>query len=143
CARDSDYRNADAGAACGMAQLNSANTLMTRRRFGVTAAYALGTIAFGDACLVTTGTGAADRTQLTARPRPGAAASLQSGRLGLSRSDRDGLVQIPSTIAPGPMPLLVFLHGATQSGAGMLRRIGAAAEQAGVAVVAPDSRDTT
>ena len=38
---------------------------------------------------------------------------------------------------------LIFLHGATQSGAGMLRRIGPAADRAGVAVVAPDSRGTT
>jgi phospholipase/carboxylesterase len=41
------------------------------------------------------------------------------------------------------MPLLVFLHGATQSGAAMLRRVGAAAEQLGVAVLAPDSREIT
>src|SRR5205085_5654887 len=43
----------------------------------------------------------------------------------------------------GKVPLLVFLHGATQSGEGMMRRIGPAADQAGVAVVAPDSRGTT
>src|SRR5262249_7935118 len=43
----------------------------------------------------------------------------------------------------GPVPLLLFLHGATQSGAGMLRRIGSTADQAGIAVLAPDSRGTT
>ena len=37
----------------------------------------------------------------------------------------------------------MFLHGATQGGGGMLRRIGPAADQAGVVVVAPDSRATT
>jgi phospholipase/carboxylesterase len=37
----------------------------------------------------------------------------------------------------------VFLHGATQDGAAMLRRIGPAAEAAGVAVLAPDSRNGT
>ena len=41
------------------------------------------------------------------------------------------------------MPLLVFLHGATQNGAGMLRRIGSIADQLGIAVVAPDSRRGT
>lgn len=41
------------------------------------------------------------------------------------------------------MPLLLFLHGATQNGAGMLRRIGPAADAAGVLVVAPDSRGTS
>jgi len=43
----------------------------------------------------------------------------------------------------GAGPLLLFLHGATQNGAGMLRRVGAAAEQLGVAVLAPDSRSGT
>ena len=50
---------------------------------------------------------------------------------------------MPSTPADGKVPLLVFLHGATQNGAGMLRRIGPAADKAGVAVLAPDSRGTT
>src|SRR4030095_12220916 len=61
---------------------------------------------------------------------------------GLGDGGRDGVVQVPSTMPDGPVPLLLFLHGATQSGAGMLRRIGAAADQAGVAVLAPDSRGT-
>jgi predicted esterase len=43
----------------------------------------------------------------------------------------------------GKVPLLVFLHGATQSGEGLLRRIGPAADRWGVAVLAPDSRSTT
>jgi predicted esterase len=43
----------------------------------------------------------------------------------------------------GKVPLLVFLHGATQSGEGLLRRIGPAADRGGVAVLAPDSRGTT
>ena len=41
------------------------------------------------------------------------------------------------------MPLLLLLHGAGQSGATMLRRMGAAADEAGVAVLAPDSRGAT
>jgi len=65
-----------------------------------------------------------------------------SGPLGLG-SGRDGVVQMPSVPADGRIPLLVFLHGATQSGAGMLRRVGQAADEAGVVVLAPDSRDTT
>jgi predicted esterase len=50
---------------------------------------------------------------------------------------------MPTAPVAGKVPLLVFLHGATQSGAGLLRRIGPAADQAGVAVLAPDSRGTT
>ncbi|HMF96435.1 MAG TPA: hypothetical protein VKE96_19175 [Vicinamibacterales bacterium] len=115
---------------------------MTRRRFGATLGSALGALAFGDACLVQTRTGVED-TQLTARPKAGVAASLQSGPLGLGTGDRDGVVQVPSKMPDGPVPLLLFLHGATQGGAGMLRRIGPAADQAGIAVLAPDSRGTT
>ena len=72
--------------------------------------------------------------------------SLKSGALGLGHGDRDGVIQMPSAPAgdkDGRMPLLLYLHGATQSGAGVLRRIAPAADQAGVVVVAPDSRGTT
>jgi predicted esterase len=50
---------------------------------------------------------------------------------------------VPSTNRDGPLPLLVFLHGATQNGAGILRRIGPAADALGIAVLAPDSRGRT
>src|SRR5207247_1244714 len=53
------------------------------------------------------------------------------------------ILQMPATPASTPLPLLVLLHGAGGSGAGVLRRVGAAADQAGVAVLAPDSRDST
>jgi phospholipase/carboxylesterase len=43
----------------------------------------------------------------------------------------------------GKVPLLVYLHGASGNGAGQLRRIGPSADQAGVAVLAPDSRNGT
>jgi len=92
--------------------------------------------------MVMTGTAAGDG-RLSARPAKGVTTSLTSGPLGLGAGERDGVVQMPSAPAAGPMPLLVFLHGATQSGAGMLRRIGPAADKAGVAVLAPDSRGTT
>ena len=116
---------------------------LTRRRFTATAACALGAIAFGDACLVSTEPENPEAARLRARPRAGAAASIANGRLGLTDGERDALLQLPSASPRGPVPLLVFLHGATQSGAGMLRRIGAAADAAGVAVLAPDSRGTT
>ena len=100
-------------------------------------------VTFGDACAVFTNATEANDPRLTARPRRDAQTSLKNGPLGLSTGDRDALIQIPSAPPDGPMPLLVFLHGATQNGAGMLRRIGPAADQAGVAVLAPDSRGTT
>jgi predicted esterase len=39
--------------------------------------------------------------------------------------------------------LLVLLHGAGGSGEGVLRRLGSAADEAGLAVLAPDSRDAS
>src|SRR5438128_1777291 len=109
---------------------------MTRRQFGGAIGSAFGALAFGDACVVAT-RDAADQARLTARPRSSVTASLTTGPLGFDDGDRDGVVQVPSAGASGPVPLLLFLHGATQSGAGMLRRIGAAADAAGVAVLAP------
>src|SRR5262249_53007832 len=101
----------------------------------------LASLALGNACSASTKSGSNDG-RLTVRPRAGASTSLSSGALGLA-PDRDGVIQMPTAAPQGKVPLLVFLHGATQSGAGMLRRIGPAADQAGVAVFAPDSRATT
>ena len=119
------------------------DTRVTRRRFGITSTCALASVAFGEACLVATNSPANGDGRLTARPAKDVVTSLKSGALGLGGADRDGVIQMPSAPADGKMPLLVFLHGATQSGASMLRRIGPAADQAGVAVLAPDSRHTT
>lgn len=115
---------------------------LTRRRFGLSAASALASVVFGEACLVSTQTTVGDDGRLTARPRDGVATSLESGPLGLGQGGRDGVIQRPSAPS-GTVPLLVFLHGASQNGAGMLRRIGPAADQAGIAVLAPDSRGAT
>jgi phospholipase/carboxylesterase len=116
--------------------------LITRRRFAVTSGGALGSLVVG-ACRAWESAAAAPDGRIAARPRPGATTTLESGPLGLGRGDRDGVIQMPSATRDGPLPLLVFLHGATQNGAGMLRRIGAAADQQGVAVLAPDSRRRT
>jgi predicted esterase len=81
--------------------------------------------------------------RLAARPRPGVK-TRASGSASLHLDgERDAILQMPPAIPAGPMPLLVFLHGATQDGAGMLRRIGPAAGELGVAVLAPDSRGST
>jgi phospholipase/carboxylesterase len=116
--------------------------MLTRRRFAFAAARAAAAAAaFGPACVVSSREWPPAGGRLTVRARPTATTTLDSGALGLE-SGRDGVVQMPSA-REGRLPLLLFLHGATQSGAGMLRRIGPAAARAGVVVVAPDSRETT
>lgn len=114
----------------------------TRRHFGLTAGYACASLAFGDACLTATKSAAND-ARLSARPAGDASTTLTSGAIGLGANGRDGVIQMPTTVRSGKLPLLLFLHGATQDGARMLRRVGPAADDAGVVLVCPDSRGTT
>jgi phospholipase/carboxylesterase len=53
------------------------------------------------------------------------------------------VLQIPANAGSDPLPLLVLLHGAGGSGANQLARFGAAPSDAGVVVLAPDSRDVS
>ena len=50
---------------------------------------------------------------------------------------------MPSKPAAGPLPLMVFLHGAGSGAQRLLQRFGKAGDDAGVAVLAPDSRGPT
>ena len=115
---------------------------INRRQFVAAGGSAFLSFTFAGACSAS-GAAAAGDGRLAARPRKGVAPSLESGLLGLAKGERDGVVQVPSASRDGGVPLLVFLHGATQNGAGMLRRIGPAAEALGIAVLAPDSRQRT
>ena len=121
---------------------------MTRRRFGRQTGGALAALVCGAAgCEPSAEAQATPEAvregRLIPRPRRDVMASLRSGPLGLGGSNRDGVVQMPSSLAPGPLPLLLLLHGATGTGARMLSRVAAAADQAGIVVVAPDSRGGT
>ena len=62
--------------------------------------------------------------------------------LGLDR-DRDAILQLPKSTTNSPLPLLVFLHGATQSADDMFWYLDSAPDEAGVAILAPNARDTT
>jgi predicted esterase len=62
--------------------------------------------------------------------------------LGLDR-ERDAILQVPKAAGGSPLPMLVMLHGATQSAEDMFWYLGSAHEEAGVVVLAPNSRDTT
>jgi phospholipase/carboxylesterase len=64
-------------------------------------------------------------------------------RLGISDTIRDGTVYVPKSYKAGvPMPLLMMLHGYAGSGEGM-RYTFPLAEEFGVIVIAPESRDLT
>jgi predicted esterase len=115
--------------------------------------------AFSLACLIacdaTMESTADSKGRLTARPFDARGGALAQGRpdgvrssargeqrLGLD-SRRDGVLFVPSTADPDRVPLLLLLHGAGGSGEGVLRWIREAAEESAVAVLAPDSRDST
>jgi phospholipase/carboxylesterase len=112
----------------------------TRRNFCSITGGIIASLAFGGACNIT---GGANDGRLTARPR-NTAKSSATGRimLGLDR-DRDAILQLPEIASQSPLPLLVMLHGATQSADDMFWYLGSTYEEAGVAVLAPNSRDTT
>jgi predicted esterase len=113
---------------------------MNRRQFNALAGGALA--AFGLGCRSNAEPLPSDG-RLKARPHKGVR-TTGAGRqaLGIGRG-RDALLQLPARPVEGPLPLLVFFHGATQAGAGMLRLIGPIADELGVAVLAPDSREST
>lgn len=113
---------------------------VTRRQFGMMAGGTLATFAFAGGCRDTAAAPGNDG-RLPARPRKGVTTTAKSDRLGLE-SERDAILHLPPDAA-APLPLLVYLHGATQRAEGMLRRLGAATDAAGVVLLAPDSRATT
>ncbi len=126
---------------------------MTRRHFGALAGSAVASVAFGGACrwseslvgrrFSDAGAGEGNDGRLAARPRANVTTSAERrSALGLDRG-RDAILQLPANAASTPLPLLVLLHGASGSGEGVLRRLGSVADEAGVAVLAPDSRDVT
>lgn len=117
--------------------------MITRRHFGALAGGALASIALGGACHSQGETQQPDDGRLTARPRSNIATSANGeNSLGLAL-ERDAILRMPARSTGSPIPLLVLLHGAGGSGQGVLKRLGSAPEEQGVAVLAPDSRDST
>jgi phospholipase/carboxylesterase len=116
---------------------------ISRREFGAIAGGTVASFAFGNACRRIGGSSIANDGRLTARPKDGVKTS-GTGQimLGLD-SERDAILQLPKTGGSSPLPLLVMLHGATQSAEDMFWYLGSAHQEAGVAVLAPNSRETT
>lgn len=73
-------------------------------------------------------------------PAKRAGRTAQPERLGLA-IERDGLFYAPAVSANAP--LLLWLHGATQSGSHAMPRLLEHADRTGTIVVAPDSREVT
>jgi phospholipase/carboxylesterase len=116
---------------------------ISRRAFAAAAGSTFGALAFGEACSAWTSAADGDPARLTARPRTGVTTSIKNGLLGLGNPGRDGIIQLPAKMPAGNVPLLVYLHGATQSSAAMIRRVGPLADELGIALLCPDSRSTT
>lgn len=114
---------------------------MTRRQFGALAAGALGTFAAGNAC-VTTEVRQRD-ARLSSTPRADVTTSGSGSRaLGLG-GERDAILHLPPKYPGTPLPFLVLLHGAGGSGEGILKRLVSFSDEAGIAVLSPDSRGST
>ncbi|HTD60384.1 MAG TPA: hypothetical protein VK679_06995 [Gemmatimonadaceae bacterium] len=116
---------------------------MSRRRFIVDGSLALGAVSFWP--YHSTGDGGTGDGRLTARPVSHPADPLPPGTHVLWTVDgRETVVVVPSTIQPDqPAPLMLALHGATQSSEFTLRAMQSAAEAAGVILIAPSSTDRT
>ena len=116
------------------------NAHITRRRFGASIAGACASLALGGACRRASEPRQPDDGRLTARPHAIATTPATGERaLGLDRT-RDAILHLPVTPARDPLPLLVLFHGAGESAEDVLGRVGSAPDEAGVAVLAPDSR---
>src|ERR1044072_9805149 len=115
----------------------------SRREFCAISASTIASLALGSARQRTGGSVIVSDGRLTARPRNGVKTSATGEiKLGLD-SERDAVLQIPKNAGQRPLPLFIMLHGATQSSDEMFWYLGSTYEEAGIAVLAPNSRDTT
>lgn len=121
---------------------NSPIATVTRRRFGRITGNAIAGVALGTGCRGLASTYPSDG-RLAARPHSGVTTSAAEERPLRLDTERDAILRVPRKASNAPLPLLVLLHGATGSGERMLRRLGTAPDETGVAVLAPDSREAT
>lgn len=96
-------------------------------------------LALGNACRRFGGAVMPSDGRLNARPRAG----VKTSATGQIKLEHDAVLQIPNNAGDKPLPLLIMLHGATQRADDMFWYLGSAHEEAGVAVLAPNSIETT
>lgn len=119
---------------------------LSRRGFCSIAAGASASLALGSAC-TRSGSLVGNDGRLNARPYPGVT-TTPADRIVVTvdsgHRKQDAILQLPKTENRNDLlPLLVMFHGATQSAEDMFWYLGTAPEEATVAVLAPNSRDTT
>lgn len=117
-----------------------------RREFCAIAATASVSLALGSAC-TPSGSLVSNDGRLTARPYPGVTTTPADRiivKVESADERRDAILQLPKTENRTTLlPLFVMLHGATQSAEDMFWYLGEAPQETGVAVLAPNSLDTT
>jgi phospholipase/carboxylesterase len=116
--------------------------VITRRKFNLLTGSALISAALGS-CRSQTESRIANDGRLTSRPRSNVETSLSGEQtLGLDHA-RDAILKLPTKLSRAPLPLIVILHGAGQSAEWMLGRVASQADDAGVAVLSPYSRESS
>lgn len=116
---------------------------LNRRRFCVIAASSAASLAFGSACDRLARPLLPNDGRITARPGEGVKTTA-TGEIKLDLdSERFAILHLPQPTPQSSLPLLVMLHGATQSAEDMFWYLGSAPQELGVAVLAPKSLDVT
>jgi phospholipase/carboxylesterase len=109
----------------------------------VIAASSAASLGLGSACTRLGGSLVPNDGRLTARPHQ-SVKTTGTGEIMLGLDpNRDAILRLPQPTPQSPLPLFVMLHGATQSAEDMFWYLGDAPQEIGVAVLAPNSRDTS
>lgn len=116
---------------------------MKRRDFCLLTGSAIASLALGSSCTDTIASKFAREGRLTSRPREGVKTTATGFATLSFPNSREALVYVPKRAGESPVPLLLMLHGATQNPQRMFDYLGTTADEAGVAVLAPKSRNTT
>src|SRR5512145_2611982 len=117
-------------------------TTIGRRRFVTDVSAGLVSVAVHAGCETAAGTAAGTSSgRLTARPRTGTNTTGDgTSPLWLDLA-RDAYLRVPPNAEGRQLPLIVLLHGAGGLGERFIKRLGAAIDDCGAAVLVPTSRD--